>query len=73
MAGSGFLKIFYGRFHIQMFQKACLRGKEHFNLLIWDPYRPEDFLFPVGLPAQTKKKIQILVKNSRTICGVKSP
>jgi hypothetical protein len=25
---------FYGRFHIQMFKKACLRGKEHFNLLI---------------------------------------
>jgi hypothetical protein len=25
---------FYGRFRIQMFKKACLRGKEHFNLLI---------------------------------------
>jgi hypothetical protein len=24
----------YGRFHIKMFKKACLRGKEHFNLLI---------------------------------------
>jgi hypothetical protein len=25
---------FYGRFHIKMFKKACLRGKTHFNLLI---------------------------------------
>jgi hypothetical protein len=25
---------YYGRFHIQIFKKACLRGKEHFNLLI---------------------------------------
>jgi hypothetical protein len=25
---------FYGRFHIKMFKKACLRGKEPFNLLI---------------------------------------
>jgi hypothetical protein len=25
---------FYGRFHVQMFRKACLPGKEHFNLLI---------------------------------------
>jgi hypothetical protein len=22
---------FYGRFHLQMFIKACLYGKEHFN------------------------------------------
>jgi hypothetical protein len=25
---------FYGRFHIKMFEKACLRGKEHLNLQI---------------------------------------
>jgi hypothetical protein len=27
MVGSGFFS-FYGRFHIKMFKKACLRGKE---------------------------------------------
>jgi hypothetical protein len=30
VAGSGLFS-FYGRFHIKMFEKACLRGKEHFN------------------------------------------
>jgi hypothetical protein len=26
--------LFYGRFHIKMFKKACLRGKEHFNVIL---------------------------------------
>jgi hypothetical protein len=52
---------FYGCFHIQMFKKASLRGKEHFNLLIVGSLLTGGFfLFPAGLPTQTKK-VQILV------------
>jgi hypothetical protein len=37
---------FNGRFHFQMFKKACLRGKEHFNLLILESLPTEEFLVP---------------------------
>jgi hypothetical protein len=47
---------FYGRFHIKMFKKACLHGKEHFNLLVLGSLRywPEDCLFRAGLSTQQK-------------------
>jgi hypothetical protein len=38
--------LFYGRFHIQMFKKACLRGKGHFNLMILGSLPTGEFFVP---------------------------
>jgi hypothetical protein len=66
---------FYGRFHIQMCKKACLRCKEHFNLLILGSLPtgflvqiPGSFLaeYPVKFPIHTynsHKKHQNFSKN----------
>jgi hypothetical protein len=37
---------FYGLFQIQMFKKACLRGKEHFNLFILGLLLTRKFVVP---------------------------
>jgi hypothetical protein len=44
-----------------MFKKACLRGKEHFNLLILGSLPTRGF-FPTGLPTQNKKGPDFSIK-----------
>jgi hypothetical protein len=56
-----------------MFKKACLRGKEHFNLLILGSLSTGGFLFPTVLPTQTKKSPNLSRKIPGTIFDGKSP
>jgi hypothetical protein len=75
MTGSGLFS-FYRRFHIEMFKKACIRGKEHFNLLILGSLPTGGFFVtrrpPAGLPTQTKKRPGFS-KNSWTLRKIWQP
>jgi hypothetical protein len=44
---------FYGHYYIEMFKKACLQCKEHFNSLILVSLLTEGVF--CSLPTQTKK------------------
>jgi hypothetical protein len=50
---------FYGRFRIKIFKKACLLGKEHFNLLILGSLPTGGFFVPHSVADPNFKKVQI--------------
>jgi hypothetical protein len=60
-------------FILKCLKKLVFAVKRMLTYGSWDPYRPEDFLFPTVLPTQTKKSPDLSRKIPGTIFSGKSP